>query len=403
MSDVPDAGYAFWSHPEGLFRVEYSLAVFHDIDFSVGEAFRSIPHGGMETGGLLFGTNGESTARIEAFRPIECEHAFGPSFILSDRDLRVLGDQLAGFKNDPDLSGLAALGWFVAHTRSDLAVNERELQWFNGLFPEAGRFMVLVKPERFQPTRFSFLIRSKDGQLERDGRNRAIILPLPGRATGSANGPVPSMPAPRIAPPPPPAPRGVPERPPARTPETPAETAPTPPPKPIGIPRRVPEPMPEPQFSIPQRIATIPEVEERQALAADTLALGRYTPRRRVEEPRQIGSSIRLLIVLLIAAALGSAAGYWAYLQLPSPTISLSATPRGSELVISWPPEQTRGVSYAVIRIDDGAPVPLSAADKASGQTTIKYSGNDVKVELVVQHWMRQSRGIVRFVTAGGP
>lgn len=415
MPDAPDAGYAFWTHPEGRFRIEYSLAAFHEIDFSVGEAYRSIPHGGMETGGLLFGTRTGDAIRIEAFRAIQCEHASGPSFVLSDRDLQALGEQIASAKSDPDLGGpercMEPLGWFIAHTRSDLAVSDRELQWFDRFFPAAGSLTVLIKPERFQPTRFAFLLRGKGGQLERDGRNRAIILPLPGRASGSANGPVPSVPAPKPVAVPAPKPvavsaREIPERQSAKPPET----TPEPPSRPRPPVPKQPLPIFEPQPAAEQRIATVPPPappsrEELRPAVAEMFAYSGYASRRRhLDEPeRRIPTSVRLFVVLLIAAALGCAAGYWAYLQLPPARIPLNVNPEGSQLVVSWPPEQTRGTSYAAIRVNDGAPTLLSDADKAAGKTEIKYSGNDVKIELIVQHWMRQSRGIVRFVTAAGP
>ena len=51
------------------FRIlTYSLALFHEIDFVVNEGYRKIPHGGVETGGLLFGSLDASGYGIEAFR-----------------------------------------------------------------------------------------------------------------------------------------------------------------------------------------------------------------------------------------------------------------------------------------------------------------------------------------------
>jgi len=82
-----DSEYAYWKTPKDGFTITYSLAVFHEIEFQVSEGFRRIPHGGIETGGLLFGRLDEGSARIEAFRPIESEHASGPSFNLSERDV----------------------------------------------------------------------------------------------------------------------------------------------------------------------------------------------------------------------------------------------------------------------------------------------------------------------------
>ncbi|HEX7361183.1 MAG TPA: hypothetical protein VF283_11900 [Bryobacteraceae bacterium] len=417
-----DAGYAFWEHADGSFRIEYSLAVFHEIDFSVGEGFRSIPHGGVETGGLLFGRWSDHCVRVEAFRPIECEHASGPSFALSERDLEAIGEQLRASKTDPELSEWEPLGWFVAHTRSDLAVSEQELAWFGRFFPEVGRIAVLVKPERFQPTRFAFLIRKPDGQLERDGRDRAVILPLPGRASGSANGPVPSLPPSRAtaAPVPTRAPEAVkPEHralepipePPARR-EEPVAQRPVPSVAgptlaeargsvALSEPSRREEPRPRPAAHPVEPPPTPP-------LKAEMFAYDRSAARRRRERleemhERRFPASLRLFVVLLVAAVLGCAAGYWAYLQLPSATIRLSVRQSGSQLIVSWPPQQTSGAAYAAIRINDGVPAPLSRAEKATGQATVQASGDDVKVELTVQHWMRQSRGIVRFVTAAVP
>lgn len=429
MPESPDAGYAFWTDADGSFRIEYSLAVFHEIDFSAGEGFRRIPHGGIETGGLLFGRRGDRCVRIEAFRPIECEHASGPSFVLSERDLEAIDEQLRAAKADPELAEWEPLGWFVAHTRSDLAVGDQELAWFGRFFSEAGNVAVLVKPERFQPTRFAFLIRKQDGQLERDGRGRAIILPLPGRASGSANGLVPSLSAPRATAAPVRAAEAA--KPESRAPERRAPE------------RREPEPVPEPpawdeepvvQRPIPAAavrphadsrdfvappaahhreeprraaVAPPPEPPPRTSPSAEMFTYSRAAARRRARldeiHDRRFPAGLRLFLVLLVAAVLGCAAGYWAYLQLPSATIRLSVRQSGSQLVVSWPPQQTRGAAYAAIRVNDGAPTPLSSVEKAAGQATVSASGDDVKIELTVQHWMRQSRGIVRFVTAAVP
>lgn len=195
------AEYAFWRTPDAAMTVVYSLALFHEIDFVVNEGYRRIPHGGVEVGGLLFGRKEPSRIRLEAFRGIECEHAFGPSFVLSERDLEKIRTHLSTFTADPELQGLEALGWFVAHSRSALEMSEREVAWFDGFFPEPGKVAVLAKPERFQPTRFSFVVRRQDGQLQHPAATDAIILPLTGRARGpqdgqSEEGMIPSVPAP---------------------------------------------------------------------------------------------------------------------------------------------------------------------------------------------------------------
>ena len=110
----PPAEYAFWRTPDAAITVVYSLTLFHEIDFVVNEGYRRIPHGGVEVGGLLFGRSEASRIRIEAFRSIESEHAFGPSFVLSERDLDRIQIQLSTRAADPELAGLEPVGWLVA-------------------------------------------------------------------------------------------------------------------------------------------------------------------------------------------------------------------------------------------------------------------------------------------------
>jgi hypothetical protein len=53
------------------------------------------------------------------------------------------------------------------------------------------------------------------------------------------------------------------------------------------------------------------------------------------------------------------------------------------------------------LRINDGVQQPLSADEKTAGAVHIPVSpGTSLKVELIVQHWLRDSRGIVRYVSA---
>ncbi len=102
--------YAYWAIPGAAATVTYSLPLFHEIDFAVNEGYRKIPHGGIEEGGLLFGTIDDKGTRVEAFRPIACEHASGPSFLLSDHDLETLNVQIENSVADPELEGLHVVG-----------------------------------------------------------------------------------------------------------------------------------------------------------------------------------------------------------------------------------------------------------------------------------------------------
>lgn len=379
--------FASWSVPGVSFTITYSVGVLHEIDFLVNEGYRSIPYGGIEIGGLLFGRLDRTEARIEAFRTIPCEHASGPSFVLSERDLAVLRNQLEAASADPELEGLERIGWFISHTRKSLEMNDRESALFEQLFPGPGKITLLIKPERFKPTRFGFLVRGADGRVERDATQHAIILPLSGRAAREATAPVPSISAPVAAP------------------------APEPVVEPVSEPvvETVPATAATSLATLPQKSA-LPPIDEIGRRRSENLQApepfdARSTHQQITRRMREGGnrSNARLVAVLFLAAALGCAVGYWGYLQLPSAIIPLTIRSRPPTLLVSWPPQQTRDAVYATIRIDDGEPLPLSPADKAAGEAEITATTGNVKVELVAQHWMRDSRGIARYVRALKP
>lgn len=175
------SGYGEWHLRPGAFAIRYPISLLHEIDFNVKDAARRISHGGMETGGFLFGrtsTDGQTeTVQIEAFRPIDCEHAFGPSFVLSERDLAKMREQLLQAGSDPALEGMRLLGWFVGHARNPLRLSDHEASLFDRLFPRPGQLTLLVKPERFAPSKIAFLVRAQDRKVDRDGTRIAFSLP----------------------------------------------------------------------------------------------------------------------------------------------------------------------------------------------------------------------------------
>jgi hypothetical protein len=438
-SNETEAGYAFWSSPNESFKVTYSLEQFHEIDFEVNEGYRRIPHGGIEVGGLLFGRTEPAGIRVQAFRPIECEHATGPSFNLSERDLEQLQKQMSSSASDPELAGLEIVGWLVAHTRTPLGLNDREVAIFDRFFPKPHQITILVKPERFQPTRFGFFVRNADGSLDRDATNTAIILPLPGRAARDADGPRASIQAPVEKPAPPkPAPaesespKSLPieKEPEATVPPKPVAPAVPPAVKPPGPvwPSAPPEPPSRHGVTRPRTngapaeppAVSSPAIETSEATRVTSLAIRpkeeklpsiSEIQRRRSGSPQNGRSArapidegtrynVRLVLILFFAAILGCAVGFWAYHELPAPVVPVSVHPEASGLVVTWPADETRQAAYAAIRVNDGAQQPLSADERSVGAARITPpSESNVKVELIIQHWMRDSRGIVRYVS----
>lgn len=175
------SAYGEWPLQPGAFAVRYPISLLHEIDFTVKDAARRISHGGLETGGFLFGRTSmagqRETVQIEAFRAIDCEHAFGPSFVLSERDLTKMREQLLQAGSDPALEGMRLLGWYIGHARNPLRLSDHEVSLFERLFPRPGQLTLLMKPERFAPSKVSFIVRAQDRKADRDGTKIAFTLP----------------------------------------------------------------------------------------------------------------------------------------------------------------------------------------------------------------------------------
>src|SRR3954468_449780 len=91
-----------WSAPECPFAIEYSTRVLDDIRLAVTDAFFSLPRGGAEIGGGLLGRDKNGGVTIVESLPMACEHAFGPSFVLSANDHRELTELLATAATNPN-------------------------------------------------------------------------------------------------------------------------------------------------------------------------------------------------------------------------------------------------------------------------------------------------------------
>ena len=72
-------------------RIEYAVPVLEEICAEAVEGLYRFRHGGVEIGGVLFGEADNGLVRILAYRPLECEHAFGPRFVLRSRPHRSQG------------------------------------------------------------------------------------------------------------------------------------------------------------------------------------------------------------------------------------------------------------------------------------------------------------------------
>ena len=176
----PDNSVATWKAPECPFTIEYSLRVLDDIRLAVMDAFFSLPRGGAEIGGILLGQFVKRRLAIADYVPLDCEHAFGPSFALSPRDQDRLAELLASAEQNPDR--LRPVGWYHSHTRSEIFLTEADQELHHRYFPEPWQVALVLKPHTFHPTRAGFFFREPDGSIHGTASYQEFALePLPVR------------------------------------------------------------------------------------------------------------------------------------------------------------------------------------------------------------------------------
>jgi hypothetical protein len=192
--------------------IECPAEVMDGIHAEVSEAFYSVPHGGAETGGVLYGTRDDFSLRIATARALPCEHAFGPSFRLSPNDVKRLEALIEAPRLDRSLSGLEAVGWYHSHTRSDLQLTDTDIEMHRRYFPEAWQVALLLRPALMQPTRVGYFQTDDAGQMS--GPHQEGTITAAGAKKGQhATGPARPRRQPALEPEPAPTAEGVePER-----------------------------------------------------------------------------------------------------------------------------------------------------------------------------------------------
>jgi proteasome lid subunit RPN8/RPN11 len=364
MEASADSSRARWNPSECPFTVEYVPRVLDDIRLAVVDAFYSLPRGGAEIGGILLGRAEQGRTVITDAIPVECEHAFGPSFTLSETDQAQFGAKLA------DAGGSAnskPVGWYHSHTRSEIFLSDADLLIHKKFFPEPWQVALVLKPHTFQPTRAGFFFRDRDGAIRADASHQEIeLIPLPLEKVPADD------PAAKPEPAPPPPAGHVIDISSAAAPEPVAEPAPS----------SEPEPEPEPE---PQHAETVPY----QAPALPRFAMEEPAAPRRWLAP----------VAILAGLAVGAAGFLSRQLWMPKPaaapragivtpaSLGLAATDLDGELEIRWDAKapNVQRSSGAMLFLSDGPlirSVALDTAQLRSGAYTFKRTADRVEVIL---------------------
>ena len=174
---MSESTFGTWTVPESPVDIEYSMIVIDEIRQAVAEGFQRLSRGGIEVGGILYGTVVGRKLRIMAVREIACEHARGPTFHLSDNDRALLTAQLERERDDPRLSGMVAVGWYLSHTRSEITLQQNDLDVYSTFFPEPWQVTMVIRPERASSMRAGFFVRESDGTVKTDHSYHDFAFP----------------------------------------------------------------------------------------------------------------------------------------------------------------------------------------------------------------------------------
>src|SRR5260370_37527001 len=109
---------------------------------------------------MLFGEWTDTAIRIEAARPLECKHKFGPSFDLSKKDESSLVEALAVAREDPELGKLRPIGLYMSNSQN-FSMAIADVRIFDRYFPKARPMDLVLRPSKFGQTRADSFLRER--------------------------------------------------------------------------------------------------------------------------------------------------------------------------------------------------------------------------------------------------
>ncbi len=351
-----------WSVEGHAIEIEYAVAALEEVCAQAVDGLFRFRHGGMEVGGVLYGTADGDRIRILSYRPLECDHAFGPRFVLSEHDRAALKELLYAPRREPDLRGLEPVGWYHSHTRSGVELSPRDLEIYDSYFPQRWQVALVVSPDNYGPARAGFFFRERTGTVHAQYSYEEFTSLARRHGLVAEPGVEPQAPEEPAAPAPP-------ERQPRRTPAPPA-------PVPVAAP------------AVPERKA------EAQPLEIPSFA--RAQPWRG-----------KKWVWALLAAALVSAAALGAvqyYIQSePQPSLGLWVADVSGQLLIEWDrgARPIREAPSATLEIQDGNQRVIRTLDRdmlREGSIAYQRLADVVDVRLRIKARGREVRQWIRFI-----
>lgn len=355
-----------WGVEGHAIEIEYAVAALEEVCAEAVDGLFRFRHGGMEVGGVLFGTADGDRIRILTYRPLECEHAFGPRFVLSERDRAALKELLYAPRRERELRGLEPVGWYHSHTRSGVELSPRDLEIYDSYFPQRWQVALVVRPDHYGPARAGFFFRERTGSVHAEYSYEEFT------SLARRHGLVaePGVEAP------------------AQAPAKPAAPAP---------PERQPRRAPAPPSPAPVQAAA-PAIPERE-VEARPLEIPSFARAQPWREKKWVWA---LLALALVSAAAFGAVQY--YIQsAPQPALALWVADVGGQLLIEWDrgARPIREAASATLEIQDGSQRVTRTLDRdmlREGSIDYQRLADVVDVRLRIKVRGRDVEQWIRFI-----
>ncbi len=356
-----------WNPAGSPVTVEYLLSVLERIRTEAVVGFCRFPRGGIEIGGILFGTIEGNRVRILESRPVASEYATGPSYVLSEKDQRQFGDTLEAAETDPQLAELTPVGWYHSHTRSEIFLSERDLEIHNRYFPGKEQIALVVRPEPFGPTWAGFFVRESEGSIRAESSYHEFPIAAPGRARAAG------------------------------------KAAPEEPPEELEAPEAQDEEEPVEPVPIPLELEEIPF---RKPVVAEAGDLEEFPAARRSQGWLWAGAVVvGALAAFLLVPRL---------IQNPAPVVdrrpplALRVSDTAGQLQIKWDQaslrsDPARSLSLEIVDGGEHVIVPLDTAADQEGAFIFPRRSDNVEVHLRVERATGRQEESVRFLGAPVP
>lgn len=183
------APFYVWKPAGKSISVQIQFDVIDRVLLEVMRGFGAVPKRGAEVGGILLGTTevqGDHTVvKVEDFEIVDCDHASGPSFILSDDDRAGFEETMERWRQGPDRR-IYAVGYYRGHTREGIGLVAEDLSILEEMFPEPSAIALIVKPYATKVSMAGIFFR-EEGQFKADAS--ALEFPFRRKELGGGASP----------------------------------------------------------------------------------------------------------------------------------------------------------------------------------------------------------------------